>query len=52
MLMIVKILKEYCDLSDRPVQTIFEFVPTKEQALMFRDNNLLVLKQDHLDKIS
>ena len=50
--MIVKILKEYCDLSDRPVPTIFEFVPSKDQPLMFRENNLLVLKQDHFDKIS
>ena len=45
-------LKEYCDLSDRPVPTIFEFVPSKDQPLMFRENNLLVLKQDHFDKIS
>ena len=52
MLMIFKILKEYCDLSDRPVPTIFEFVPSKDQPLMFRENNLLVLKQDHFDKVS
>ena len=45
-------LKEYCDLSDRPVPTIFEFVPSKDQPLMFRENNLLILKQDHFDKIS
>ena len=48
----VKILKEYCDLSDRPAPTIFEFVPSKDQPLVFRDNNLLVPKQDHFDKIS
>ena len=28
---------EYCDLSDRPVPTISEFVPSKDQTLMFRE---------------
>ena len=46
------ILKEYCELSDRPDPTIFKFVPSKDQPLGFRENNLLVLNKNHFDKIS